>query len=157
MGGGDDSLVVFNKRFPVEKGSVMRTASCCKSQFFCLSFRGETFARFHTVTIKCHSSMGNRLFDLSGRILLNNPLHVNENDEYALNFALHLSRIFLRSALNQICLSNTRVWLMLSSSNDCLIITRVSIVLFPRFAQNLKHTRCRIHREIASGLIHYSK
>jgi hypothetical protein len=46
--------------------------------------------------------------------------------------------------------------LMLSSLNACLIIVRVSSALFPRFAQNLTHTLCRIHREIASSHIHDS-
>jgi hypothetical protein len=38
-----------------------------------------------------------------------------------------------------------------------LIITRVSVALFPIFAQSLTHTRCRIHRENASAQIHDSK
>jgi hypothetical protein len=29
--------------------------------------------------------------------------------------------------------------------------------VFPRFVQNLMHTRCRIHHETASGQIHDSK
>jgi hypothetical protein len=41
--------------------------------------------------------------------------------------------------LNRACHSSTRVWLMLSSLNACLIIARVS---FPIFAQNLMHTHC---------------
>jgi hypothetical protein len=46
------------------------------------------------------------------------------------------------SALNRAWHSNTRVPLMLSFSNACLIITRICVVLFPRLPHNLKHTRC---------------
>jgi hypothetical protein len=49
------------------------------------------------------------------------------------------------------CHSNTLVQLMLSSLNSYLIIARVSIALFPRFAQNLTLFLCLIYREIASG------
>jgi hypothetical protein len=73
----------------------------------------------------------------------------------ALDFTLHLPRLS-RSALNQACHSNTCIWSMLSSLNACPIIARVSVTLFPRFTQNLKHTRCRIHH-IASGQTHDSK
>jgi hypothetical protein len=31
--------------------------------------RGEVFAYFHTVAVKCHSSMQNRLFGMPGRFL----------------------------------------------------------------------------------------
>jgi hypothetical protein len=46
---------------------------------------------------------------------------------------------------------------MLPFPDACLITARVSVALFPKFAHNLMHTRCRIHREIASGQIHGSK
>jgi hypothetical protein len=47
---------------------------------------------------------------------------------------------------------------MLSSLNTCLITARVSIALFPRFAQNLMHTHRRIHCETSAGLqIKYRK
>jgi hypothetical protein len=49
-----------------------------------------------------------------------------------------------------ICHSNTRVGLMFSSPNACLTIARVSIALFSKFAQNLIHTRYRIHSKIAN-------
>jgi hypothetical protein len=49
-------------------------------------------------------------------------------------------------------------WLCSSSvSHFCLIIARFSVALFPIFAQNLMHTRCQDHREIASGQIHDSR
>jgi hypothetical protein len=45
------------------------------------------------------------------------------------------------------------VQFVLSSPNACLIIARVSVALFTRFAQNLMLILCRIHREITSGEI----
>jgi hypothetical protein len=65
-------------------------------------FPGEVFAHFHAVAIKRHSSMQNQLFGLSGRIFVNIPLDIKENDEHALDFALQMSRLFFfRSTLNQ--------------------------------------------------------
>jgi hypothetical protein len=92
----------------------------------------------YTVTIKRHSSIHNWLSDLPGWILCEDPLDVKENDEHALDFALHRSHFF-KSWWVWICLSNTRVWLMLCSLNACLIFARVTIVLLPRFAWNLIH------------------
>jgi hypothetical protein len=60
-------------------------------------------------------------------------------------------------ALNRACHSNTHVRLTLSSPNACVIIAKVSVALFPRFAQNLMPFLCRIHREIASSQMHDSK
>jgi hypothetical protein len=48
-------------------------------------------------------------------------------------------------------------WLMLSSPNTCLIISRASISLFPRFAQNFMLFLCQIHPEITTGQKHNSK
>jgi hypothetical protein len=67
---------------------------------------------------------------------VNTPLVLKENDEHAPDFVLHLSRIF-RCALNRACHSNTGVQLMLSARNAFLIIARVSVAFFPRFAHNL--------------------
>jgi hypothetical protein len=41
---------------------------------------------------------------------------------------------------------------MLSSINACLFIAWVPAALFPRFAPNLMHIRCRIYREIYTRL-----
>jgi hypothetical protein len=109
--------------------------------------RDEVFTHFHAVAIKRHSSMRNCLL-CQDKFVVRNPLHVKEND-YALDFALHLYRLF-RSALNRSCHSNSRVRLMLSSPNSCLIIARVSIALFPRF-DACSLLLCRIHRKISSG------
>jgi hypothetical protein len=49
---------------------------------------------------------------------VNNPLHVKENDEYALESAIHLSRIFLVSAcLDVPCTAHT--FFLERLSNHC--------------------------------------
>jgi hypothetical protein len=81
---------------------------------------------------------------------MNSPLDVKANDEHALDFSLHLSRLFW-SALNRACHSNTRVRLMLASPNACLITVKVSVAIVPPFTQNLMLFLCRMHSQIASG------
>jgi hypothetical protein len=80
---------------------------------------------------------------------VNNPLNVKGNDEHTHDFSLSLSRLF-RSAMKRTCRSNTRVRLMLPSPNASLIISRVSVALFPRFSQNVMHIHCWIHREFCT-------
>jgi hypothetical protein len=63
---------------------------------------------------------------------VNIPIDVKENDEHALDYALHMFRLFRSRRI-----LTFRIRLMLSSLNDCLIIARVSVAPFPRFAQNL--------------------
>jgi hypothetical protein len=74
------------------------------------------------------------------KFFVKNPRYGKGNYEHALDFALRLHCIF-QSSLNRACHSNTHVRLMLSSLNACLIITRVTVALFPRFAQYLMLTR----------------
>jgi hypothetical protein len=50
--------------------------------------------------------------------------------------------------------SDYHIQLMFSSLNTFLINNRVSVTLFPRFAQNLIHTHCQIHHKITSGQMH---
>jgi hypothetical protein len=73
-------------------------------------------------------------------------LLVKANDEHALDFAFHLSRLF-RFALNRACQLHPRVWLMLSYQDACLNIARVFIALSPRFAQS-SSTHARIRPDI---------
>jgi hypothetical protein len=58
--------------------------------------RGKVFAYFHAVVVKSHSNMRNSLFSRQGRIFffVNDPLHIKENYEQALEFSLHLSLFF---------------------------------------------------------------
>jgi hypothetical protein len=51
---------------------------------------GEGFTHFHAVAVKHHSSMWNWLFGLQDEFFVINPFDVKENDEHALDFALHL-------------------------------------------------------------------
>jgi hypothetical protein len=83
---------------------------------------------------------------------VDSPLDVKRNDYLALDFALHMSRLLSVSVS-----LDFRVRLMLSSTNTCLIISRVLVSLSPRFAENLTLFLCQIRREIASGQIHDSK
>jgi hypothetical protein len=85
---------------------------------FVIKVRGEVFAHIHAVVVKRHSSMRNCLA-CQDEFIVNNLLNVTENDEHALDLALHLSRLF-RSALNRTCHSNIRVRFMLSFPNACL-------------------------------------
>jgi hypothetical protein len=111
------------------------------------------------LTLSCtHCKTSHWLSGLPGWFICNNPLDVKENYEHAPDFAIRLSRTF-RSALNLECYSSTRERLVFSSPNACLIIARVSVERFLRFAHNLIHSLflCRIHGEIALGQIHDSK
>jgi hypothetical protein len=73
---------------------------------------------------------------------VNNPFDVKENDDHALDFALHLSHHFQSQFV-----WTFRVRLMHSYPNPCLIVVRVSVTLIPIFAQNLMLFLCRIHAE----------
>jgi hypothetical protein len=141
----DQSNVVFSKTNPWYK---LKCATvCCRDatgSYFVAKFRGEVFPRFLTDAVKRHNSMRNCLFGLPGRIYVNNPLDVKENDDQALDFVSHLYRLF-RSALNRARHSNASIRLIISAPNACVIITS-----FPKFTQNLMHTRCRIHHKITS-------
>jgi hypothetical protein len=66
---GDDSHVVFSQKFPGEKGSETLRRRDATAISLVAKFQGIVFARFHAVTVKCHSSMQNWLFGLAGRIL----------------------------------------------------------------------------------------
>jgi hypothetical protein len=79
-------------------------------------------------------------------------LIIKENDEHALYFALHLSRLFRSRWVWTFC-----VRLMLYSLNSCLITVRVFVSRFPTFARNVMLFLCQIHCEISSGQILYSK
>jgi hypothetical protein len=87
---------------------------------------------------------------------VNIPLDAKENDEHVLDFALHPSRLS-QSAMNPACHSDTLMRLTLSSPTACLIIARVSVSLFPKFAQSSVLLHCQILREIALGQINCRK
>jgi hypothetical protein len=141
---GVDSHVVFGQKYPGEKGSMRLYCRDATASPFVTKFQGEVFIHFHAVAVKRHSSIRNWLFGLPGGILCEqSPWCQRKRWACTLDFTLHLA-----------CCSNTHVWLMLSFLNTCLIIARVTISLFPRFARNLMHAHCRFHRQITSGHTH---
>jgi hypothetical protein len=54
-------MLFFGKKFPGEKGIVRWLAHCCDAtaSSSVAKFWDEVFAHFHTVAVKCHSSMQN--------------------------------------------------------------------------------------------------
>jgi hypothetical protein len=52
---------------------------------FVAKVRGEVFAHFHTVAVKCHSIMRNWLLGRQDEFFVNNPINTG-NDEHALEF-----------------------------------------------------------------------
>jgi hypothetical protein len=72
-----------------------------------------------------------------------------ENDEHALEFAIHMSHLFSVSVSTDFRFMGHAFF-----PNALIIIVRVSVAIFPRFAQNFILFLCRIHREIASDQIH---
>jgi hypothetical protein len=149
--GWDDSHVVFSGEWSVRLRVVVM-----QNQFFHCQSSVRSLRIFNAVAVIRHSFMRNWSVGLPGRTVFNDPLDVKEDDEHALYFALHLSLLF-RSALSRACHSNTRVRLMHYSSNACLIVSSVSIVLFTRFAQNLMLFLCRTHHKIALRHVYGSK
>jgi hypothetical protein len=122
---GDNNHVVLVKKIPCESIVVKRQPVLLSPKF------GAKPSHIFTVAVKCHSSMRNSLFDLKEWILCEQSPWRKKNDKYALDFALHLSRHFWSWSVWIF-----HVWLMFSSPNACLIIVRVSVPYFPRFAQN---------------------
>jgi hypothetical protein len=148
---GDDSHVVFGKKFPGEKGSEMVHCHNAIASSLVTKVWGEVLAHFHAVAIKCHSSKQNWLFGLSGRTLCEQS-DVKEHDEHTPDFALNPSHLF-----RFWWVWTFRAQLMLSSPNACLITVSASVALFPRFVQNLVLFLWWSHHEIGSGQMHGSK
>jgi hypothetical protein len=95
--------------------------------YFVTKVRGQVFAYFHVVTIKHHSFMQNWLLGMPGQFFLNSPFDVKENDKNALDFVLHLSHLYRFRWVWTSC-----VRLIRSSLNACVIIARLSVILFLR-------------------------
>jgi hypothetical protein len=121
---GDGSHIIFGHKIPWWKREC-ETVQCrdVTAIFLC-----EFFAQCHAVAVKVTVVCGSDCFSCQDEFLMNNPLDVKWNDEHALDFVVHLSRTF-QSGLNRACYSHTRVRLMLSFPNVCLIISRVSVTL----------------------------
>jgi hypothetical protein len=146
-------ILFWIKKLSVEKGSVSRCfVMMQQSVFLSPKLGAKSWPIFmqspQNVTVVC----GIDCLDCQNELFVHNPLDVKENDEHALDFDLRPSLPFSHSVSLAL-----RVWLMLPSPNACLIIARVSVQLFPRFAQNLMILLCGTHREIAPSRIHDSK
>jgi hypothetical protein len=114
----------------------------CKSQLFCNQNSGRNLYTFSRSRLKASQQYSKTTaWPARANFLWTIPLISKKSDEHALDFAFHLSRLF-RSRW----FWTFRVQLMLSSPNACLIISRISVALSPRFAQRLMHTRCRTRR-----------
>jgi hypothetical protein len=122
------------------------------ASFFVAKVWGEIFAHFHAVAVKFHSSMQNWRFGLPEAILCEQSPRCKRK--------LWACSWLSSSPVSPFSVSMSldfRVRLLLSSSNACLIISKISVPLFLTFAQNLTLFLCLIHREISSGQIHGSK
>jgi hypothetical protein len=92
---GGDSHVVSGKKFPGEKGSVrLCVVMMQQAVLFVTKVWGEVFAHFHAITIKVIVVCRIDCLACRGEFFVNNPLHVRENDEHVLDFALQLSCLF---------------------------------------------------------------
>jgi hypothetical protein len=132
---------------------------CCneRDNSFVTKICGEVFTHIlmqspQNVTVVCRIDC----LAYQDEYFVNKPLRVRNNYKHALHFALHLSHLFYLSE-SGLSLSNAYLWLMLTFLNTCLIFAKVSVAHRSRLAQNLMHTCCWIHCEIASGQIHDSK
>jgi hypothetical protein len=127
--GENDSHVVYGRKYPGEKGSVRRCVVVMQQSVPLLpKFRAKYFAYFHAVALKHHSSMWNWLFGLPEWILYEQS-HWCQRKWWVCSWPC--SSPVLPSLSHWVwafC-----VWLMFSSPNACLIITRVSVALFQDF------------------------
>jgi hypothetical protein len=154
VGGGRQSCYFWSK-FPWWERKY-ETVCCCNAtdSSFVAKVRGEILVHFHAVAVKRHSSMKLNLnywgvhpvARVSSNV--NKPLKLNvwpaRNNPWC-HIKLWACSWLCSSIVSPFsvcpdlaCYSNTRVRLMLSSPNACLIIIRVSVVFFPRFAKNLR-------------------
>jgi hypothetical protein len=100
---------------------------------FVAKFQGEVFANFRAVAVKVTVLCGIDCLACQDEFFVNSPLDIKENaekgnDENALDFSIHLSRLF----------RSRGVWvfrerLMLSSPKAYIIIARVSVAISPRY------------------------
>jgi uncharacterized PurR-regulated membrane protein YhhQ (DUF165 family) len=112
---------------------------------------GEVFAHVYACTVRRHSSMQNWFLSAKTNYLWIAPLMSNKI------MSMLLTLLFTRLAFLGLGEFGLSVYGSLSTPNACLIISRISVALVTRCAQNVMHTHCRSHLEIASGWIHDSK
>jgi L-lysine 2,3-aminomutase len=86
---GDDSHVVFGKKFPGEKRKfVTEHCSDATASSFVAKVWGEVSAYLHTVAIKVTVVCGIDCLVCQNKFFVNNPLDVKENYEHALDSVL---------------------------------------------------------------------
>jgi hypothetical protein len=89
----NDSHVVSGQKFLGERGRVR--CDFVKQQAVSVAkVRGEVFAHFNAVVQNVTAVCGTDSSACQDEIFVNNSLDVKENDEHALDFAVHLSRPF---------------------------------------------------------------
>jgi hypothetical protein len=149
---GDYSHIDFGQKFLGGKESVRLCVVVVQQPVLLLPKFGTKSSHIFTdlelnVTAVCETDC----MVCQDELFVSNPFDVNGNDDHALGFAFHLFRPFSVSVNLTFC-----VRLMLSSPNACLIIARVSVALFPRFAQNLMLFHCD-SSQTALDQVHDSK
>jgi hypothetical protein len=148
--GAGNSHAVFGQKFPGEKESgrwcvVVMQEPVLLSPKFGVKSSTIFIQSPKNVTVVCKIDC----LACQEEFFVNNP---PDDYLYVLDFILHPPHLFhSRLSLEFPCMAHA------SSPNACLIIARVSVALFLRFAHCLMLFLCQIHREIASGRIHDSK
>jgi hypothetical protein len=143
---GNDTYIVFGKKFPGENGSVRLCVVMMQQPVLPLpKFGAKSSHIFTDMALNVTAVCGIDCFVCQGELFMNNPFDIKGNDEHALGFAFHLFRPFSLSVN-----LTFYVRLMLSSPNACLIIARISVALFPKFERSLMLFLCVIRCETAS-------
>jgi hypothetical protein len=140
-------MLFLVKNDPGEKESEMACCHYTTATFFAAKVRGEVFAHFHAVAVKRHRVCGIYCFVCRDEFFVNNPPDVKENDEYALDFALRLSRLFSVSVTSGFR-RTAHALFPERLSKHC---RGLRLTFFPKFAQNSMLFLCRTRREIASS------
>jgi hypothetical protein len=151
MGGGRQSCC-FWWQITWWKGSVNVVLWWCRSQFFCRQSSGWSLLTFSLSLNKRYNSVWNWLFGLQGLILFEqSPWCQRIWWECSWFYSSPVSLFSVSVSLAFPCTAHA--FFIECLSNHCQGLCRT----FAEFAQNLMHTRCRIHCEIAPDQIHDSK
>jgi hypothetical protein len=146
VGRGQQSCCSWSKNFLVKEEAWDCALLWCNSQFFCRQSLGQSL---HTFS-RSHHKMPQQYAELTVWPARANSLwtipFMSKKIMRIPDFDLHLSLLFRSWWVWTFC-----VWLTLSCPNACLITDKVSITLFPRFAQNLMLFLYRTQHKIASG------
>jgi hypothetical protein len=123
--------------------------------FFATEVQGEVFAHSHVVALKVTGVCEIDCLACQDEFFVNNPLDVKENNEHALDFALHLSlspfsvSVSMDIPLNYPCTAHA--FFLERFSNHCQGVNRTFSGICTKFDSHSPFLY-RIHREIASAL-----